>query len=817
MPDLHLVKREDNIMKTLRVFCVTLLLVAFSTVTWAGDQQTSVPSDLTSSHFFAERVVNSSIPSSRDGIDEDSTIFFEDFEVEPTDWETVDLTDIGPQWHPDTFNAYNGNSWWCGDSFFGGYFNLWLQYLDTPTLDLSLSANPQLTFKVRWAMESTSGFPPPAPYDGWDGCNVWISTDSGTNWEVIEPVSPAYTSTNLSGFGTVWGFGPGIPGWADSSGGWLDATFDLSGYTSRWVKLRWALCSDRAVSSQGHPEITGFFVDDLLLMDASDTLLWNDADGAEYPAPLTFEVGPPFGDWWEWTTDDAHSPTHSMRVDDDHFYINNALVSPPIDVPEGYTTKFKYWVHCDFPDSTHPGSESLRDYYFVEASADGGVIWDTLFYDYARGGAGYPDWAQMVPGLPYNGNMDMDLTLYAGETIQLRFRAITDGDHVSGNGEGLFIDDVEVYVNDLPTDDVGIKSFYLPFPTVVHNLIEGEVTVRNYGLNEQLSFYAFWRIDGQPFPVGATPLWSLPGQTEETETISFTPEFSGPLFIDAYTSLMGDVNPANDTSWAGLVEIFPIGEWMSEMGYDARGYSYLVDLLSLTYYQDNGPLMYVEQAGYGGWSWVRFFVLEPGDLTLHILDTGTPTQPGTELGAIPLTIATNEVYPQWKVVNISSISEMGYRMPGQHFWIWLEMTQSAGGPALLADYIQFGQEHLFDFNGGAPSASQYECYIRALKNDNIGVEPEYPASIPFIFKLESPHPNPFNPSTRIAFTLPSETDVSLQAFNLTGRMVAEIVSGTFNAGRHEVVWDAGKLSSGIYLVRLEAEWGAQIQKALLVK
>ncbi|HEX7343104.1 MAG TPA: hypothetical protein VF398_02490, partial [bacterium] len=487
------------------------------------------------------KIANPRFPSRPDGIDQDSTIFFEDFETEPTDWTTEDLTDVGPQWHPDPFNAYAGNSWWCGDSLWMGYYNLWLQYLVTPPLNLQGVTNPQLTFRARWAMESSTGVAPPPPYNGWDGCNVWISTDDGATWQVIEPSSPPYNCSSLSSFGTVWGFGPDIAGWADSSNGWQLATFDLSGYQTRNVKVRWALCSDRAVCSWGHPEITGFFVDNILILSGADTLLWNNADGAQYPAPLTFDVGPPFGDWWEWTTLDAHSPTHSMLVDDDHFYLNNALESPPIDIPEGYTTRFKFWVRCDMPDSTHPPSISLRDYYFVEASSDG-ENWDTLFYDYARGGAGYPGWAQMVPLLPYNGDSLMELSQYGGQTIQLRWRAITDGDHTTGNGQGLFIDDVEVYCNPLPANDVGISSVYIPFPTVYG--FSGEITVSNFGFNAN-TFGARWRTNGELHYVGSSPNWTLPGETDSTVAIYYDADPGTTIFVDAYTIFPGDMNHDN--------------------------------------------------------------------------------------------------------------------------------------------------------------------------------------------------------------------------------------------------------------------------------
>ncbi|RJP78271.1 MAG: T9SS C-terminal target domain-containing protein [Candidatus Zixiibacteriota bacterium] len=798
-------------MTSLRAFIPALLLLAVAALALAGDagpqarRATLAPT--------VREVPNISVPAA-DGTDEDSTIFFEDFEMEPTGWTREDLTDVGPQWHPDPFQAWSGNSWWCGDSLWMGYYNLWLQHLVTPTLNLQGTANPTLSFRVRWYMESTTNSPAAPPYNGWDGANVWISTNGGTTWQVISPTSPPYTCTSLSSFGTVWGYGSGVPGWADSSGGWLQASFNLAGYQTSNVKIRWTLASDRAVCSQGHPEITGYFVDDIVVRDGSTILLQNDADGTQVGGPLTFETGPPFGDWWEWTTLDAHSPTHAMRVDDDHFYINDAVISPPIYIPEGYSTKFKYWTRCDLPDSTHGTSTALRDYYFVEASADG-EIWDTLFYDYARGGAGYPGWAQFVPGLPYNGDSMMVLTQYAGETIQLRWRVITDGDHTTGNGQGMFLDDVEVYVNDVLDDDAGVTRLHVPFPTV--NGFEGTATFGNLGLEPNL-FTAFWRTDGSAHIFGTTPMWNLPGQTDTTMSISWTSAPDTVVFVDAYTMLQGDQNHANDTCKAGAVEIFPRGDWTLELGWDARGYSYQPQLLTLHYDQGSGPLVYFETPGFQGFGHVRVRCWETGSFTLHAFDTGTPPlQPGAELGSVAVTVDASEIHPNWKVIDISSIPQLGYTMPEQHFWIWLEMTQASGGPDLVGDYVHFGPGHYFDYNGATLQNSPYEVYVRPLGNDGVGVEPEPPAAAPSRFALEAPRPNPFNPAVRIAFTLPLAGDVTLTACDLSGRTVARLASGAFSAGRHEVTWEAHGLASGIYLLRLESAFGVQVRKAVLVK
>lgn len=66
-------------------------------------------------------------------------------------------------------------------------------------------------------------------------------------------------------------------------------------------------------------------------------------------------------------------------------------------------------------------------------------------------------------------------------------------------------------------------------------------------------------------------------------------------------------------------------------------------------------------------------------------------------------------------------------------------------------------------------------------------------------------PNPFNPSTVIPYHLAGPARVRLSIHDLAGRLVEVLVDETQPAGTHEGRWDAGRLSSGLYLCRLEAE------------
>ena len=88
---------------------------------------------------------------------------------------------------------------------------------------------------------------------------------------------------------------------------------------------------------------------------------------------------------------------------------------------------------------------------------------------------------------------------------------------------------------------------------------------------------------------------------------------------------------------------------------------------------------------------------------------------------------------------------------------------------------------------------------------------------PLTYGLQQNYPNPFNPSTRIKYSVPESGLVKVSVYNLVGEEVSVLVNEQIDAGYYEVIFDASKLPSGIYVYRLQAANSVHIKKMILIK
>ena len=88
-------------------------------------------------------------------------------------------------------------------------------------------------------------------------------------------------------------------------------------------------------------------------------------------------------------------------------------------------------------------------------------------------------------------------------------------------------------------------------------------------------------------------------------------------------------------------------------------------------------------------------------------------------------------------------------------------------------------------------------------------------------RFEPPRPNPAGSEARFAFDLPRAAPVSLELFDLSGRRVARILSGTLDPGHHETRWRAvdeqgARVPAGLYFVRFSTPGMTRVTRLALL-
>lgn len=96
-----------------------------------------------------------------------------------------------------------------------------------------------------------------------------------------------------------------------------------------------------------------------------------------------------------------------------------------------------------------------------------------------------------------------------------------------------------------------------------------------------------------------------------------------------------------------------------------------------------------------------------------------------------------------------------------------------------------------------------------LKRDNLTSIKEENSVYPTEFNLQQNYPNPFNPSTRIKFTLASESKINIKIYNALGEEIKELLNETRINGEYEITWDGRDhfgqgVPSGVYFITMEA-------------
>ena len=142
-------------------------------------------------------------------------------------------------------------------------------------------------------------------------------------------------------------------------------------------------------------------------------------------------------------------------------------------------------------------------------------------------------------------------------------------------------------------------------------------------------------------------------------------------------------------------------------------------------------------------------------------------------------------------------------------------VQAEGSNSLFIDVNGVKVSAEIDNSGNVSGYSDTITYIMVLANDENLL-------IPTEFSLHQNYPNPFNPTTQIKYDLPEDALVTINIYDLMGRIVKNLVNGQKNAGYNSIQWNAtndkgATVSAGLYLCTIQAGEFRQTKKMVLLK
>lgn len=126
-----------------------------------------------------------------------------------------------------------------------------------------------------------------------------------------------------------------------------------------------------------------------------------------------------------------------------------------------------------------------------------------------------------------------------------------------------------------------------------------------------------------------------------------------------------------------------------------------------------------------------------------------------------------------------------------------------------SSFIDAGVDVGMAFNGTAPDLGAFESgSILQIKENSI---------VNNSFHLMNNYPNPFNPATTILFSVASKEHLNLSIYDITGKIVAELINDILEPSNYSIRFDGKGLSSGIYFAKLSSASKHQVIKLLLMK
>ena len=416
--------------------------------------------------------------------------------------------------------------------------------------------------------------------------------------------------------------------------------------------------------------------------------------------------------------------------------------------------------------------------------------WEQYFIDWgAPNRPGALDWEVYPPGVPLNGNVQLDVSEHAGDEIRIRFKGSMDDNDDGGNGSGLYIDDVRLwsmFVNDIP---------------LVNNLEAFDLENR-----VELS-------------------WQMPpsGSYENEECSYADGTFENVQTMSDGTSLLGEYFDMPYGIDQSMVNSCSIWGFPNYGGYTTlKGFS-----VQLGIPQNEAVFSTQVFLQEGQWNDVDLDWVFNGDFVLAV-QISTTVGIGIDTGSSPSqnSWVNNAGWQRW-----ADVSSQSNGLIDGEFGITANVTTNGEGldPEFnIYRSVNGDSFHLMD-DGSNLDMNQFEdngvligneyCYqVTSCYGEEEGMAAgpvclvlgdltvnEIGNNIPGRFELKQNYPNPFNPNTTIDYSIMSDGYVHISLHDISGRKVRDIINEYTNSGNYSIVIDSKGLTSGMYFYTLKVK------------
>ncbi len=198
------------------------------------------------------------------------------------------------------------------------------------------------------------------------------------------------------------------------------------------------------------------------------------------------------------------------------------------------------------------------------------------------------------------------------------------------------------------------------------------------------------------------------------------------------------------------------------------------------------------------------------------------TSPSGQIWQIPFASKDNTI--SLSVQNNSSIEAKGVSVAFNKLPEWLEFKSNSTKIESVPANGSGDAEFTFSVDKKAPVGKDTTLTATITTSDGQSWTKEIKISVgaPKEYKLYENFPNPFNPSTKIAFELPKASRVKLIIYDIVGREVAQVADADYPAGYTELTWNGlnenrNLVSSGVYFYRVSTDGWSKVKKMLMIK